>query len=105
MLSMCFSYVLVPRSTTGERQVFSARCRLPLGNRQLSVAIFDGTATRTKDLASNQNSPRARRREEERSSTGDRSEGRAWLDNPGNVQRFFERVASASEAARAREQR
>jgi hypothetical protein len=34
-----------------------------------------------------------------------RIEGRTWLDNPENLQKFFETVARASERARVRQGR
>ena len=34
-----------------------------------------------------------------------RIEGRTWLDNPDNLQKFFDSVARAGERARTREER
>jgi hypothetical protein len=62
---------------------------------------------RIRNMASNPDLPPSKRRAPERGAAAAdaRSEGRAWLDNPENLRRFFEGVNRASERARVREER
>lgn len=52
-----------------------------------------------------QNSPQSSPPAEEADRRGEVAERRAWLDNPANLKRFFERVERASQDARMRERR
>jgi hypothetical protein len=58
-------------------------------------------------MSSEDDLPRAKRKAPERGvgAADNRSEGRAWLDNPENLRRFFDGVSRAGERARVREER